>query len=160
MVDMTPVDYGSGAIIHLSRQKESLGKVFHLVNPHPLHLSKLIKWICSFGYPVQQISYDKWRLSLLNLVGHSLENALSSLVPVFPESVSEEQMSNLIQLQFDCQNTLEGLADTSISCPKVDAELLSTYFSYLIRQGFLNAPQPSYDLECSWNQTLPKEMQR
>jgi len=42
MVNMTPVDYVSKSIIHLSRQKESLGKAFHLVNPHPLDLSKLV----------------------------------------------------------------------------------------------------------------------
>jgi len=49
MMTLTPVDYVSRALIHLSRQKTSLGKAFHLLNPHPLHMSKLVSDINALG---------------------------------------------------------------------------------------------------------------
>ncbi len=145
MINMTPVDYVSKAIVHLSRQKESLGKAFHLVNSHSLHLSKLVNEIRSLGYPIQQIPNHKWQAKLLN-VELSQENALSPLVSMFTERTSENnltylEMSSLGLQSFDCQNTVNGLAGTSIVCPPGDAKLLSTYFSYYTRSGFLNTPQ-------------------
>ena len=145
MIDMTPVDYVSKAIVHLSRQKESLGKAFHLVNPHPLHLSNFVNEIHSCGYPIQQISYDKWQTDLIKDARRSQDNALSPLLSLLFKRLSEEQLTYLemclIGAQFfDCQNTVSGLAGTSIICPPVDARLLGNYLSYFIRSGFLDAP--------------------
>ncbi|MGH1396843.1 MAG: non-ribosomal peptide synthetase, partial [Trichormus sp.] len=143
MVDLTPVDYVSKAIVHLSKQPESLTKAFHLVNAHPIHLSKLIEWIKCFGYQLEQISYEKWRAELMNVTNSSSENALYPLVHLFDEEISEQQMPDQTkQRQFDCQNTLNGLVGTSIICSTVNAELLSTYFSYFISSGYLSVPSP------------------
>lgn len=141
--DIAPVDYVSRGIVYLSRQKESLGKAFHVVNPHPLHSSLLINSIRSLGYLIRQIPYDQWRTELLDIARRSPEHALYPLVPFFPARESQEQTSNSEVLKFDCQNTIDGLAGTSIVCPPADDELLRTYFSYLIRSGFLNPPQQS-----------------
>ncbi len=145
MINLTPVDYVSKAIIYFSRQTESLGQAFHLVNPHSLHLSKLVNEIHSLGYPIEQMTYDKWQAELLN-VDISQENALSPLVSLFTERISGKHLTYLetssLGLQsFDCQNTVDGLAGTPIVCPPVDARLLSTYFSYFTRSGFLDTPQ-------------------
>ncbi|MBE9038586.1 non-ribosomal peptide synthetase family protein, partial [aff. Roholtiella sp. LEGE 12411] len=143
MLSLTPVDYVSKAIVHLSRQPESLTKAFHIVNPHSIHFSKLIEWMKSFGYQLEQISYEKWRAELINVTNCSSENALYPLVDLFDGTISEEQMPDQTkQPQFGCQNTLNGLAGTSIICSTVNAELLSTYFSYFIRSGYLSAPSP------------------
>ena len=80
MVDMTPVDYVSRALVHLSRQKESLGKTFHLVNPHLIHLSDLVTWFRAFGYPLQQIALSRWQAELLNRAWHSQDNTLNSIM--------------------------------------------------------------------------------
>jgi amino acid adenylation domain-containing protein/thioester reductase-like protein len=155
-INMTPVDYISKAVIHLSRQKESLGKAFHLLNPHSLPLSKLVKEIRSLGHPIGQLPYDKWLQELLN-VDISQENVLSPLVSLFTKRISEKHLTYLETLSlglesFDCQNTVNGLADTPIVCPKVDARLLSNYFSYFTRSGFLDTPQ--LDKQLSQNRDL------
>ncbi|WP_251957298.1 hypothetical protein [Nostoc commune] len=49
MVNLTPVDYASQAIIYLSQQPTSLGKVFHLINPQPLPWEEVVNSIVSFG---------------------------------------------------------------------------------------------------------------
>jgi thioester reductase-like protein/non-ribosomal peptide synthase protein (TIGR01720 family) len=138
-VDMNPVDYVSKAIVHLSRQKESLGKAFHVFNPHPIRASELFNGIRSLGYPLRQVSHDKWQAELLNAHEDSLKNVLYPLLPFFAGSASDS--ANPAVPQDDCQNTLNGLAGTSIVCPPIDGQLLDTYFSYLIRIGFLDAPR-------------------
>ncbi|NMF64889.1 non-ribosomal peptide synthetase [Brasilonema octagenarum UFV-OR1] len=146
LVDMTPVDYVSQAIIYLSQQKESIEEVFHLLNPHPIKLEELIKLVCSYGYPLRLVAYDEWRQELITAAKYSPDPTLYSLLPLFPENRSKNQISieeNLSQsrmTQFDCKNTLDKLADTSIICPAIDDKLLSSYFCYFTRSGFLNHP--------------------
>lgn len=155
--DIVPVDYASRAIVHLSKREKSPGKAFHLVNPQLLHSDMLINVIRSFGYPLQQTSYDRWRAELIKVAGHSPGHALYPLVPFFPARGSDrtskmkfsEKRSNSVVLQFDCRNTHNGLAGTSIICPPIDEQLLSTYLSYLIQNGFLEALQPRTKLEPS-----------
>jgi thioester reductase-like protein/amino acid adenylation domain-containing protein len=143
MENIVPVDYVSNAIAHLSRQKESLNKVFHLVNSQPLHSNMLIESIRSFGYPLKQIPYDQWQAELIKIAGSFPEHPLYPLVPFFPARNSQENTSNSAVLQFDCQNTIDGLAGTSIVCPPVSDRLLITYLSYLIKSGYLDAIQPN-----------------
>ncbi|MBD2245045.1 non-ribosomal peptide synthetase [Nostoc sp. FACHB-888] len=134
--DMAPVDYVSKAVVHLSRQEKSIGKAFHFVNSQPFHSIKLIKLLRSFGYPLQQISNDQWQADLINIAEHYPEHPLYPLVPLL-----SEQNHNSAALKFDCQNTLDGLANTSIICPPIDDSLLNTYLSYLMQKGFLEAPK-------------------
>ncbi|MDZ8262377.1 amino acid adenylation domain-containing protein [Nostoc sp. ChiQUE01b] len=140
MVNLIPVDYMSKAIVHLSQHKSSLGKVFHILNPQPLHWSELVNWIQSFGYPLRKIPYEQWQEELINATLMSTDNALYPLIAIFSESKSVEQTTteDSTTYQYDCQNTITGLTGTSITCPPLDSKLLSTYFSYLIRSGFLD----------------------
>ncbi|HLO85960.1 MAG TPA: amino acid adenylation domain-containing protein, partial [Nostocaceae cyanobacterium] len=135
--NIVPVDYVSKAIVHLSQQEESLGKTFHLVHSQALHSNTLIDHLRSLGYAIEQISYDQWREKLLNVTKGSVEHFLYPLVPFFPTRENQKENSNSGFLQFDNQNVIDGLLGTSITCPPVDNQLLSVYFSYLINQGFL-----------------------
>ncbi|MBD2559799.1 MULTISPECIES: non-ribosomal peptide synthetase [Nostoc] len=147
IVDMTPVDYVSQAIVHLSKQKKSLNQIFHLSNHHPARSFQLFNFIREFGYPLQLMSNNQWQTELLNAAERSLDNPLYPLIPFFASNENAKEKEELTEdlnspsLKFDCQNTTDGLADSSIICPPADAELLSTYFSYLIHTGFMNAPQ-------------------
>ncbi|MEH2060565.1 MAG: amino acid adenylation domain-containing protein [Nostoc sp.] len=136
--NIVPVDYVSKAIVHLSKQEESLGKTFHLVHPQTLHSNTLIDHIRSSGYAIEQNSYEQWRDKLLNVTQSYFEHPLYSLIPFFPARQAVEEDSNSEVLQFDNQNVINGLVGTSITCPPVDNQLLSAYFSYLIKQGFLD----------------------
>lgn len=139
-----PVDFASRAIVHLSRKKEYLGKAFHIVPTQPIPFVKLFELICSYGYLLKKLPYTKWCEKLIYETRHSQENALYPLVPLFSENLSQDQfaVSELDRKTpyFDCQNTLDGLADTDIICPPIDAKLLDTYLSCFIRRGFLQPP--------------------
>lgn len=90
------------------------------------------------GYPLREIPVDEWREELRSIAGKSPENALYPLVPNW--SKPEDTTVSSQMLQFDCQNTLEGLSGTSLACPPVSAELLKRYIYYLIQQGLLDSP--------------------
>ena len=143
MLDLSPVDYNSRAIVYLSRQKESLGKVFHLQNPQLLHWSDLVDFICSMGYPMERVSYKEWQVRLST----ARENPLYPLLPFFSQKWSDEQLT-YIELNeqgrrplISCEETLAALSATSIICPPLDSKLLNTYFSYFIRSGFVEPPK-------------------
>jgi len=147
---LTPVDYVSQAIVHLSQQAESLGKAFHLLNSHHLQASQLFDWINSFGYPIQQTPYHKWQTELVNIVKSSQKNALSSLTSLFIEKVPCEEELTMPEMyvqgkvpHYDCKNTLNGLTDTSIICPPINEKLLGNYLSYFIQNHLLEEPLSS-----------------
>ncbi|KAB8334609.1 NAD-dependent epimerase/dehydratase family protein [Scytonema tolypothrichoides VB-61278] len=143
MLDMSPVDYVSQAIAYLSRQKESIGKAFHLQHPEPISLKMLVEWMHSFGLPIELVPYDEWQSMLVKNVT-SQQNPLYTLRPFLLERWSQEGLTIPdLYLQanrpiISCQETLKALAGSSIVCPPIDSKLLMTYASYLISSGFLN----------------------
>ena len=133
-MSLTPVDYVSKAIVHLSQQPASLGKAFHLVSPNAVSLPDIVTAIQSFGYPMQWTDYPQWQAELLKVTSEQ-ENALTPLMFLFTEWVTGNQASYLetsalASQSFDCRNTVAGLADTKIICPTVDAKVLRAYLSY------------------------------
>lgn len=134
LIDMVPVDYVSQAIVHLSQQEQSLGKAFHLLNPQPISLSDLFAKICAISYPLDEIAYDEWMVELERQVYAQPENELFSFLLLLLSSPN-----NLFakKPQFDDRQTLEGLAGTSIACPTIDKKLVSTYFSYFQKSGYI-----------------------
>jgi thioester reductase-like protein len=135
IVASAPIDFVSKAIIYLSKQRESLGKVFHLVNPNPIPWNELINLIYDFGYPLKRLDYTVWKKTLMEHIQHHRENELYTLSPLFSDDLLEHVKLPI----FDCQNLLDGLKKTSILCPQIDSNLLSTYFSYFVQSGFLKA---------------------
>jgi thioester reductase-like protein len=149
ILDIIPVDYASQAIVHLSKQQASWGKAFHLVHPHPVSSNLCFEKLRSLGYPIQNVSYKQWHTQLLNIAERSPEHALYPLVSLLPTKNSQVQPSDSTVVKFDCQNTINGLIGTSITCPPIDDQLLNTYFSYLIDHGFLAPPPRSNELKKS-----------
>jgi thioester reductase-like protein len=163
--DMTPVDYVSSAIVHLSLSAQALGKVFHLVNPKQIHLRELTAWIRSSGYAIEHVSYDHWRTELLSRAQRFKGQAAHSLVPLFSARTRDEplrggdhqlqpdarktvdQIGSVMAAQyaarsvkFDDRQTRDALGGSAITCPLVDDDVFARYLSYFVRTGFLPAP--------------------
>lgn len=140
VIDIVPVDYVSKAILHLSRQSASLGRVFHLNNPHPLSAHGLADWFRSLGYQIELVSANKF-LREINRVELSPSDPLYPFLPLIQVGEAFQGGRRRDVQRPGCQNTLDGLAGTSIVCPPVDAKLLDTYYSYSVRSGFLDVLQ-------------------
>lgn len=139
-VNMTPIDYASKAIVHLSLQADLLGQAFHIVNPQTLYWNEMVELIEKSGYPMRLLPYDEWQSELFNAC-NAQDNALTPMRSLFAERF-RNQMTYLESFlmtsrSFDCENTLKGLKGTSITCPPVDAKLLQTYLSFFNNSGFL-----------------------
>lgn len=142
LLDLSPVDYNSRSIVYLSQQSTSLGKSFHLQNPHLLHWQALTDFICASGYPMQKVPFAVWQEKLST----QKDNPLYPLLPFFRHKwnnnlsyieLNEQGYRPLIS----CEATLAALSNGDIVCPPLDASLLSTYFTYFIQSGFLPTPR-------------------
>jgi thioester reductase-like protein len=131
VADMAPVDFVSRAIVYLSQQEKSLGKTFHIGNAEKVHVRQIRDWVCSYGYQLQQVTYRSWRAALLRL---ATDFQLDSWAPFLQliRSVEEDQLT---VPRFECQNTLAGLAGSSITCPPASPALWGTYLAYFMRCG-------------------------
>lgn len=143
MLDMSPVDYVSQSIVYLSQQPESIGKAFHLQHPEPVHLSKIVPLLKFVGYKIAQIPYQQWQTELKNTV--LPDNPLFTLQPFLLEKRTEAQLTVLeLYLQsnrpkISCQETLNALKGSGISCPPINSKLLRTYLHRFLNSGFLQA---------------------
>ncbi|WP_061545323.1 thioester reductase domain-containing protein [Cylindrospermopsis raciborskii] len=142
MLDMSPVDYVSKAVVYLSREETCIGKAFHLQHPQPASLKSLVEWIRTFGFKLEMVSYEEWQSKLANITDQ--ENPLYTLKPFLLERWSKEKITIPdLYLQsrrpvISCQETLAALKGSSIICPQIDSQLLITYTSYLMQTGFLS----------------------
>ena len=162
-IDMTPVDYVSSAMVHVSLSDQALGNVFHLVNPRPIHLRELVGWIRSSGYPLRHLPYDQWRTELLGSARRGKGEAAYMLLPLFSSTANEssggqgprgmegqntvDRIGSVMAAQyaarsvtFDDRQARRALAGSSIVCPQVDGSLFARYLSYFVRAGLLDAP--------------------
>lgn len=142
-LDMSPVDYVSRAIVYLSQQPESISKAFHLQHPQPIHLSQLVDWVSTLGYEIDRLPYEEW-LEKLQTTAVSPENPLFTLRPFLLQRWSEEQLTatelytkDRRPAEISCQETLDALEGSGITCPPLDTQLFSKYLSYLLQNGFL-----------------------
>lgn len=140
--DMTPVNYISDAIVHLSMQKGSLGQTFHLANPQRVQLARVAEWMRQFGYPLRSVPFDAWVAELLTRPGTTREDVVSSLVPLFSLTIARGGGNVLKALPaFDCTNTEAGLRDSAIRCASIDDRALKNYFAHFIGRGFIAPPR-------------------
>ena len=124
-INMVPVDYVSKALIALSISKASVGRVFHLVNPHRANISQLNDALLSSGFPLEKVSTEVW-------VSRCKSNGAPS---VLLESLPQEPNNDSgRQLEFDCQGTLSLLQPTGICCPPITQPLLRLYNSDVLKR--------------------------
>ena len=136
-LNLSPVDYVSGAIVQISRQPSASGKTFHLVNANTVNVRQLLDWIESSGYSFSRLPYSEWRERLLQVSERDPDNPIYPLVPFFSERESENDFHKAI---FDARNAREALADTPVKCPPITRELVQRYLRYLAGVGSLPAP--------------------
>ncbi|NJR62586.1 MAG: NAD-dependent epimerase/dehydratase family protein [Cyanobacteria bacterium CRU_2_1] len=141
-LNLLPVDYVSQAIVYLSQHSQysqSNHSIFHLVHPQPVSSSVLFEVLRSNGYAVQPLPYDQWRTLLVEIAQTSPDHPLYSIMPLFSTSHAQLQVDRPV-LEFDCQNTLNRLKNSSIVYPSINAQLFKVYFNYLLKQNLIQSP--------------------
>ncbi|MFF4761628.1 type I polyketide synthase [Streptomyces sp. NPDC001292] len=137
LVEMTPADYVSRALVHASTTAE-FGQNFHLLNPERMPFEELIRHVRSCGWQVDLSPGPEWVAEFRAGVGIE-ENALHPLIDTISEIVRVGQDS----MTYRVDNLLRALDGSGITCPPLDSTLLDTYFGWMVGTGFLPSPDQS-----------------
>jgi thioester reductase-like protein len=133
-MDMTPVNYVSAAMVYLSRQPESVGKVFHLLNPSPIHWSDIFDLVNAEGYPVKKLPFDEW-VEAVEENADPQTNVLYPLLPFFHINFAR-RMLGIADSHYDqlgTASTQAALAGSGLRCSKIDRDLIRIFLEQLIR---------------------------
>jgi thioester reductase-like protein len=137
-MDMTPVDYAARAIVYLSRRQESLGKVFHLLNPQPITWGDIIDALIELGYPLKKLPFDAW-VEAIEDRGNAATNPLQPLLPFFHLNFAARMfgVSAAAYHALGTEATLSALEGSGICCAPVDHALIRTYMQRFVELGRL-----------------------
>jgi thioester reductase-like protein len=137
--DWAPVDYVAGSMVHIARRGPVYG-IFHMNHPYSIYsfsMERLAKAMRSFGYPVEPLSYNKWRRKLYkDMEREDDPNPLKPLRSYFDGNLQHD-------LCFECKNTQMSLKNDTDSpkCPFITDEIVHRYLQYWIRQGVIPKPE-------------------
>lgn len=141
-MDMTPVDYIACAMIHLSRQPASVGKVFHLLNPNPIHWSDIFDMVAEAGYATRKLPFHNWVEAMENAADPD-HNPLYRLMPFFHIQFARRMLgiddSHFAALGRDA--TQHAMETSGIFCPPVDRSLVNTFLNKFVEVGRLHAAE-------------------
>jgi len=141
--NLVPVGFVSRALVYLSLQQASLGKVFHLANPSPTPRSVYQEVLCKMGYSIAPLPFAQWLERFTEASKTVPDLALAPLLPLFSGHKAEnhEPVEPSVQRHVDSGNATAGLASSGTVCPMVNHEVLRAYFAYLIAKGHFPPPQ-------------------
>ena len=136
-IPLVPVDYVSGAVVHLASQRESWGKAFHLVNQRPMRWANLYDLLRSSGYTLERMPYAAW----LRMIKHKAATLPSrSSFAVLYLMLTTPNNLHVQRPPFLTDHIQLGLADSGIVCPPLDHALMGLYLDYFQQVGYLPVP--------------------
>jgi thioester reductase-like protein len=139
---LTPVDYVSNAIVHISHQTKAMGKCFNLTNKNVTEFKTIINYTKNAGYNLEILPYDVWAEKLATCTFE--ENVLSILSRLFIDKRKEgEGLTERYgdrQARIDTTNTEELLKDSKISCASIDEEIFYNYLNLFADMGHIPKP--------------------
>ena len=133
-VNLVPVDYVAQAIATLSLQSASLGKAFHLSNSRPLPWQEMWAGVNSAGYQLEELSEQVWMKELENFANKYPDNEIFALLLLLLSSPHKLFAEKPL---FCDRQTQAGLANSSVTFPPVDGNLIATYCKYFQKSGYL-----------------------
>ena len=130
--NLAPVDFMAQAIVRLSLQRDAVGRIYHVMNPQPTRFDTVIEAIQQAGYPVQVVPFETWHQALFAAARSEQDNVLYPLLSFLSAMPTERIWIDVLSMpRFDCQNTLDGLANTPIRCPPFGAGHVQAALAYI-----------------------------
>jgi thioester reductase-like protein len=127
--NIVPIDYVINASLVISRQKDSLGKTFHLVSEQPPKIGMILK-LKDELYPemphIALVEPDEFKKEKLDAFTQTVFQMLEPYLGYLNGN-----------LTFDTRNTRQALEGTGIDAPKTDYDFLKTLIHYAIDAGYL-----------------------
>jgi amino acid adenylation domain-containing protein/thioester reductase-like protein len=137
--EMTPVDFVSKAITHLSNEIDTKQRVFHLGDPNPVDTKSLFDDLAELGYPTQRLAWDKWVLLWTEKRGSAKRGAGAFTADILRGGMpTVEFLRDITILGDDATKAALG----NLQRPKIDVKLLETYARHWYARGWLPRPPP------------------
>jgi thioester reductase-like protein len=141
--DITPVDYVSAAMIHLSLRRPSYRETYHLTNPDIRRYYDVVNHLCDFGYDIQFTSIDDFfRLANERQILRKGTNTPydSQTLEMFKYGVEIFGKIHYEESSYaNCAYTRSVLGPAGIDCPTI-AQLIPVYLEHCIAAGYLPPP--------------------
>ncbi|WP_334075538.1 MULTISPECIES: amino acid adenylation domain-containing protein [Paenibacillus] len=130
-VDLTPVNFASGAIAALALQERTPGRLFHICNPVQLPYAEMVDSFRALGYRIELLDwaeYESWLLDATRPKDQAgLELAIAQL---------EGDGAKNSPFRFACPQTVEYLEGTGITCHVPDSEYIKRLVQYATGVGY------------------------
>lgn len=120
-VNLVPVDYVADAITEILCKRETVGKIFHIVNPNPPTIGELRDLLISI------LEIEDRRLTI---DGKMDGKRLRSEERLFLRQTRTYYSYLFNTLRFDSTNTRTALQDTTIQCPAISYDIVNTLMKY------------------------------
>ncbi|MDP9034975.1 MAG: amino acid adenylation domain-containing protein [Myxococcota bacterium] len=120
LVDFTPVDCASRALIQLAQTRQEAA-TYHIVHPHPPRWSALVATIVALGYPLRVVPFVRWR-ALLNECNASDGRASFRQ---YLASFSQDELEASIRGGYESRVTADALGG-EFAWPSIDERLVGT----------------------------------
>jgi amino acid adenylation domain-containing protein/thioester reductase-like protein len=126
-IDITPVDYAAAAMAHLALTAHHPdGTTFHVANPCPLPLARLLDAMRAAGVRLDQLPEPEFRRRAADLDGAAACLGLCRTTDSF-DRLRTADLFQATAVTFDQRNTTAGLAGSGITCPPPSPGLLAKY---------------------------------
>jgi len=142
--EMTPVDFVSKAIVHLSNQTHAKQLVFHLGDPDPIDTAQVFEHFDELGYPTKPMPFDEWVELWHEKRGPTKGGEGAFTVDVLRSGMpSVEFMRDIVVLNNAQTRPFRAIVER----PKVDPVLLETYARHWFARGWMpRAPLRNFAL--------------
>lgn len=133
-MEMTPVDFVAGAILHLASEPAAIGGTYHLADPEPIPAADLFDCLEELGYPLERLPYGEW-LEAVKAAPHREEDTVGGVLRGAAPGIDELRDGN----EYDDRNTRAALRSGGPRRPDFDGDLIETYARYFAQRGWIKA---------------------
>lgn len=135
--EMTPVDFVSKAIVHLSNQTHAKQLVFHLGDPDPVDTASVFDDLGKLGYPTEPLEWDEWVTLWTEKRGGTKGGDGAFTVDILRSSMpSIDFLKGIVVLNNAQTRPFRAIVER----PKVNSVLLETYARHWFARGWLSRP--------------------
>ncbi|KAF2034985.1 acetyl-CoA synthetase-like protein [Setomelanomma holmii] len=140
--EMTPVDFVSKAILHLSNQMDAEQTIFHIGDPNPVDISQVFNDLNALGYATKPLEFEKWVALWDDKRGSAKGGDGAFTVDILRSGMpSIEFLRDVVVLD----NSKTRPLRSAVERPKVDQVLLETYTRHWYARGWLPTPPSQND---------------
>ncbi|KAJ6015215.1 hypothetical protein N7540_009806 [Penicillium herquei] len=135
--EMTPVDFVSQSIVHLSTQTQSEQTIYHLGDPDPVNTRSVFENLKDLGYPTELLPWDEWVALWTEKRGSTKGGDGAFTVDILRSGMpTVEFLRGIVVLD----NAVTRPFRVAVERPKVDILLLETYARHWFARGWLPRP--------------------